>query len=335
MAREKICGIYKIENLVNGKIYIGSSVDISERWHRHSTDLRTNRHGNDYLQNAWNKHGEDNFKFEIIEYINDISILINREQYWIDQLNACKRSIGYNLSPTAGSPYGFKHTDETKLKQSKLQSKNRKPILQIDLNGNIIREWSSITQIGRETEYKERAIKDVALGLRGYIAYNYIWIYKSDYNVETFNLQSYMNNKHQSKRVIQFDLDGNIIKHYDSLTDVVLCNDSYRIQSICNVCTIPAFKSYKGCMWMFEIDYLQNGILPYKRKPNKSCCKKIIQLDKENNFIKIWESTAEASKFYKISPSSIFSCLENKTKFCNGYNWIREENYNITNNTLL
>ena len=41
MSREKICGIYKIENLVNGKVYIGKSLDIYKRWNDHKWTSKT------------------------------------------------------------------------------------------------------------------------------------------------------------------------------------------------------------------------------------------------------------------------------------------------------
>ena len=66
----KICGIYKIENLVNGKVYIGKTVDFKERKKEHKLDLRLNRHYNNYLQNAWNKYGRENFKFEMVFLCN-------------------------------------------------------------------------------------------------------------------------------------------------------------------------------------------------------------------------------------------------------------------------
>ena len=61
------CGIYKITNTANGKVYIGSSVDVHGRFNCHRSDLRNNRHGNQHLQNAWNLYGENSFVFEIIE----------------------------------------------------------------------------------------------------------------------------------------------------------------------------------------------------------------------------------------------------------------------------
>jgi len=66
-------GIYKIENKVNGKVYIGKSeVSIEERWKTHIRKLRNDNHRcsngkRDKLQNAWNKYGEENFIFEVIK----------------------------------------------------------------------------------------------------------------------------------------------------------------------------------------------------------------------------------------------------------------------------
>ena len=67
MAKEKICGIYCIENLINGKVYIGQSKDLYERLRKHKESLKNNYHFNAHLQNSYNKYGTDNFSFGIIE----------------------------------------------------------------------------------------------------------------------------------------------------------------------------------------------------------------------------------------------------------------------------
>jgi len=113
-------GIYKIKNIVNGKIYIGSAKSIKKRWGQHISALNKNSHDNIYLQKAWNKYGEGNFEFTIVEEV-ELNDLIIMEQHYIDLYNVCNRSIGYNLLPTAGNLLGYKHSDESKRKMSDSQ----------------------------------------------------------------------------------------------------------------------------------------------------------------------------------------------------------------------
>ena len=57
-------GIYKITNKVNGKFYIGSSVDLKDRWRRHRSHLKNGSHVNTHLQRSYNKYGKEAFIFE-------------------------------------------------------------------------------------------------------------------------------------------------------------------------------------------------------------------------------------------------------------------------------
>jgi group I intron endonuclease len=80
-----VSGIYKITNKKNGKIYVGSSLNIYKRWWYHAERLNNNTHTNPHLQASWNKYGGNNFCFSIIEIVNADNLL-EREQYWIDVL---------------------------------------------------------------------------------------------------------------------------------------------------------------------------------------------------------------------------------------------------------
>jgi group I intron endonuclease len=104
-------GIYKILNIINTKIYIGSSENIPKRWKRHLKGLKENNHYNNYLQRAFNMYKEENFKFEVIETC-PIENLIEREQCWMDYFQSYNPKYGYNLSPTAGSQLGYKFNPE-------------------------------------------------------------------------------------------------------------------------------------------------------------------------------------------------------------------------------
>lgn len=97
------CGIYCIENINTNKKYIGQSINIDDRWSKHKSELRSNSHDNDYLQKAWNKYGEDNFRFYILEECNS-SDLNEREIYYINLYQTLDYKNGYNLKE--GGQYG-------------------------------------------------------------------------------------------------------------------------------------------------------------------------------------------------------------------------------------
>jgi group I intron endonuclease len=100
--REMKSGIYKITNKVNGKFYIGSSYDIEERWVVHKQYLHGNYHVNPKLQHAWNKYGEDNFVFEILEEVEaKQDLLFERENYYLSTLKPYERDVGLNICPKA------------------------------------------------------------------------------------------------------------------------------------------------------------------------------------------------------------------------------------------
>lgn len=116
MTKEKISGIYCIENLVNGKKYIGQSCDIYSRWYNHKYCLNNNKHENDYLQKSWNKYGEKNFTFTIIEKCSTDEI-DNKEIFYIIELKTMLDINGYNLD--SGGNKNKRHSEETKMKISK------------------------------------------------------------------------------------------------------------------------------------------------------------------------------------------------------------------------
>lgn len=79
-------GVYKITNLVTGMFYVGSAKCFQVRASQHLTKLRQNKHSNKHLQHAFNKHGKDEFLFEVVEVvIGDKGERFVVEQQWIDQ----------------------------------------------------------------------------------------------------------------------------------------------------------------------------------------------------------------------------------------------------------
>jgi len=91
-------GVYKIYNIINNKLYIGSSKNIENRWSQHKSLLEKDSHHSFKLQRDWKEFGGKNFAFEIIDEVNE-DRLKEYEQYWLDTLKPHK--IGYNILPYA------------------------------------------------------------------------------------------------------------------------------------------------------------------------------------------------------------------------------------------
>ncbi len=118
MAKIKLflSGVYGIVHMASGKMYVGSSVNMSNRCLHHLKYLNAHKHSNGRLQNAWNKYGEAAFVFVVIERCSR-EHLLKSEQYWIDKCGS------YNLAPKAGSVLGIKWSTRSRRKQALRASK--------------------------------------------------------------------------------------------------------------------------------------------------------------------------------------------------------------------
>lgn len=157
----KKSGIYQILNKVNGKSYIGSSINLAWRKTKHFTELRNNKHHSIILQRAFLKYGEDNFEFKIL--VNCLpEYLIKLEQWFIDNINS-----EYNVAKIAGSCLGVKRSKESINKKIQTEQAN---LLPRDLK--IIEELKS----GRQ---QKQIAKDFQLSA------SYITQLKNKYNIVT------------------------------------------------------------------------------------------------------------------------------------------------------
>jgi|GEM_PF-6740753 len=123
-------GIYRILNLIDGKSYIGSAINIEQRWKAHKKDLGRNCHSNSVLQNVYNKYGAEYLILEIVEEVKGSrKELYDREQYYINK--EIPEGRLYNISMVVGNPpilkgpangmYGKNHSFQTREAQSQIR----------------------------------------------------------------------------------------------------------------------------------------------------------------------------------------------------------------------
>lgn len=290
MAREKICGIYRIENLVNHKSYIGQSVDIHDRWVLHKWELNNGKHKNQHLLRSWRKYGADNFEFTIVKQCDE-SELNEREIYWIVFYDAYYN--GYNQTKGGDGCLGKVWTDEERAKISRA-------IYQIDLNGEIICRFINIDDAENKTGIDHRQIwncanKHQTSYCRNGKTYNhiaktaggYIWVYEDE--LGDFNLSDYTS-KNVSYTVYQYDLYWNLIKKWSSAESVK--KDGYEPTVVRSVCQGNFMTAY-GYLWSYEVDDLDAYILWFK---DKFDIKYIGQYSLSGELIKIWNTPKETEQ---------------------------------------
>ena len=118
----KTSGIYKIVNKINGKYYVGKAKSIKNRWGKHKSYLKHNKHNNLHLQSSWNKYGESNFEFLIIELTEPHpQILKDIEQKYLN-IAKTEQTLCYNKNflSEGGDFYNQLSEEEKKIFKEKV-----------------------------------------------------------------------------------------------------------------------------------------------------------------------------------------------------------------------
>lgn len=157
IAHQKLSGVYCITCSKNNKVYVGSSIDINDRWSRHKRLLRDGKHHNIHMQRAWDLYGRDCFVFSILEVEVKRKRVIEAEQRWITLFNSCDQENGFNIAKTAGSRLGTKHSAETKQKISASGKGRKVPVDVIEKRKQTLKDRDiKPSQACREAAIKSR-----------------------------------------------------------------------------------------------------------------------------------------------------------------------------------
>jgi group I intron endonuclease len=329
MSNEKICGIYKIRNIKNNKIYIGSSYNILNRWKQHKYQLNKNIHNNEHLQRAWNKYGKRNFEFIIIEVIEIIDIYKNmkdyifeREQYWIDKTNCCNELIGYNIARKAGSKLGVKDSIKTKNKKSLAMLKPERRLIasktMIKTNNKRYKQLGKDMCINYTTLSNKDIIDINNLILKGFSDLDISQRYK----VNKYTINDIRRGKTWSHITgIQYNKRNTKVSKDIALKIFNLLQNGESIKAICDIFNVNNDVVYniKNGVTFKDI----TGVLYQKKDNSKKYYNRrnIIQFDKNMNIIKIWNGICEIEKELHFDGSCISKCCRNKRKHYKNFIW--------------
>jgi len=208
-------------------------------------------------------------------------------------------------------------------KDELLKYKSYKKVYQYDLDGNFINEFELIIDAANKLKISPTGIWSVLHNHQNIKRYkNFIFSYeKSD------KIKSYKRDEHsKSKKVYQYDLDGNFLNEYYS---VIKASKETNISSGgISACCLkkPKYYSAGGYIWRHS-DNVKNKNKLLKKEikiPTKE--KKVYQYDLNGSFMKEYKSIREASKNVKIKHNTLCMCLNGYTKTSGGYIWKYKKN---------
>jgi len=297
--KEKIRGIYKIKNITNNKVYIGSSVNIHKRWEEHKTKLRNNKHHSYKLQRAWNKYGQDNFIFETIDIFNgEIKELRELEQDYLDLFKSYDFKYGYNVSESSITPNPQPPTEYKDIVDGKflISKEEFDEVIYYLCNTKI-----PIPKILEITGVQYRTIYQI------YFKENYTNVVK-----DMKFLQRTNSGEEQWKSILT---EVNVLEIISMLLDKKFMIDIARKYSV-NTSTIWDIYNYKT--WN---SLTKNIIFPEYLKASGRYFKPIEQYDLENNYISTFESAREAERVTGIGYKMISRVCKGERLYTHGFIW--------------
>jgi len=204
----KIVGVYQIRNIVNNKVYVGSSNNIHKRWKCHVYYLRKGIHENSKLQNAWNKYSEANFIFEFLDTGICEDLLIEKEQYYLDIIKP--HIVGYNINSIAGKPLICSGR--------RFSLMHSKKVAQYTLDGRLVKIFESAKVACKDFT----GLPAISRAAKGGIstAAGFQWRYFKDKPLKIIEKciePDIRRGIGHRKRVAQYTLDGKLIEVFESI----------------------------------------------------------------------------------------------------------------------
>lgn len=282
---EKVVGsIYMFHNIINGKLYIGKTVDsYSSRISKHKSNAFELNLEN-YFYKAIRKYGWDNFEKYIIFQTETLEntpenkikldeIVCQKEREYIAEFKANNPTFGYNLTDGGDGICGFKFSKESRERMSNRVSGENHPnfgkrglrgikLLQYSLSGEFIAEYPNATIAGETLSVHKSSVGKASI--KGGTCANSIWIKESEFSIDEINrrIANYFDSIN-SKKVLQFSLSGEFIKEYPSASEAARefnCNSSTIGKAASCDLKSGSFQA-KGFLWIYKNEYSPEIIL--------------------------------------------------------------------------
>lgn len=176
-----IC-IYRIHNKINGKNYIGSTMNFRRRMSKHRAELDKYSHKNKHLINAWHKYGKENFVIYIEEIFDSITKqeLHDKEQLCIDCYKSLNENFGYNLMEVDIFTKNLSK-DSIKKQQQDNELRKKKVVAINKDSGKLEYKFESVSDAARYFKTSSSNISRTCSGKINFIK-GYIFVYENEYD---------------------------------------------------------------------------------------------------------------------------------------------------------
>lgn len=283
-------GIYRV--VVNGRSYIGSTINFKRREYQHRNTLINNVHDNADMQAEFNKtHKMD---FEILEVINDADgeVLVEREKYYISKY----KNVYNKISAT--------------------QNKCVKPVYQFDLDGNYVAEYSSVHIAAQVVGISVSNIVHAAQENEKFTrtAGGYFWRYTKTISFDK---------DRRLHEIHVYDLEGNYVTSYPSYKECAAAFgliEKRKDSGIINRIIRGKSCSFKGHRFSYEkVNKLDNSKLL-----SVKCFYPVVQIapDKKTK-LKVFATCKEAARAVGVKSSSNIAYAAARGTRCKGFYWTR------------
>ena len=327
--------IYDIRNKINNKHYIGQTArDFKKRYfYNGDSDIeriynlnkavkeRGNGYYNPHLVSSIEKYGFENFEVnKTLDVAFSKEELDIKEKVWIGIFDSFKKGYNRNIGGLG---------NKGAIRISGKENPSSRSVIQLSLEGDFIKQWDCITDIYRGLKIGASDIVGVCSSRYGKkSAGGFLWVYEDDYDKN--KTYTYINKAGEYNKiaVVRLNLSGVFIDEFQSISEatrVVAGSDVTKIGMVCK----NKRKSHNGYVWVYKDDYINGYKLTSKVEIN-NIPKEVVQLNKNGEYLKKYESMSIASRETKINISKICLVCQNKRKTTGGYKWMYYKDYKNT-----